>query len=84
MKIIIIEATQVNLGGDTGAQHCDVGSVVDVDKEQARNMAEWGRALYCDKANDHFKDGRFTASAAMLKAAEDMAKAAKAAAKAAE
>lgn len=84
MKILIIEATQVNYHDDRGGIHEDAGNIVDVTKEDAGKLTTAGRALYVAKADDPFKDGRFTASAEMVKAAKDMAAGKAAAAKVAE
>lgn len=75
MEIIIIESTQVNYGDDRGGVHEDSGNIVDVPKDQARKLTEANRALYTKKADDPFKDGRFTATEEMLKTARAMAKA---------
>lgn len=75
MKILIIEATQVVLNQDIGGEHVASGEIVDVPKDQAGKLTQSNRALYVNKADDSFKDGRFTATADMLKAAEAMAKA---------
>lgn len=74
MEIIIIEATQVNYGDDRGGVHEDSGNIIDVPKDQAKKLTEANRALYTKKADDPFKDARFTASEEMLKAARAMAK----------
>lgn len=74
MKIIIIEATQVVFDVDVGGEHVDSGAIVDVSKEQATKLTQANRALYVNKSDDSFKDGRYTASADMVKAAEALAK----------
>lgn len=74
MEIIIIEATQVNYGDDRGGQHEDSGAIIDVPKDQAKRLTEANRALYTKRSDDPFKDGRFTASEEMIKAAKAMAK----------
>ena len=75
MKILIIEATQVVFNPDVGGEHVASGEIVDVPKDQAGKLTQANRALYVNKADDSYKDGRFTAPADMLKAAEAMAKA---------
>lgn len=75
MKILIIEATQVVFNPDVGGEHVASGEIVDVPKDQAGKLTQANRALYVNKADDSYKDGRFTAPADMLKAAADMAKA---------
>lgn len=80
MKIIIIDSCQVNYGDDRGGVHEESGSIVDVSKEMAGRLTAANRALYVDKKDDPFKDGRFTASADMVKAAERLAKSNKVAA----
>lgn len=75
MKVIIIEATQVNYRDDRGGQHADSGSIVDVNKDDAAKLTTAGRALYVNKSDDPFKDGRYTASKELLKAAEALVKA---------
>lgn len=77
MKILIIDSTQVNYGDDRGGVHEDTGSFCDVPKDQAKTLTEASRALYVNKSDDPFKDGRYTASAEMVKAAEKLAKARK-------
>jgi hypothetical protein len=78
MKILIIDSTQVNYGDDRGGVHEETGSFCDVPKDQAKTLTEANRALYVNKSDDPHKDGRFTASAEMVKAAEKLAKATKA------
>ena len=75
MKIIIISGTQVNYGDDRGGVHEDEAAICDVPKETAIKLTTANRALYVNKSDDPFKDGRFTASPEMVKAAEAMAKA---------
>jgi hypothetical protein len=72
-KIIILEATQVDYGDDRGGQHAESGSIVDVVKDQARRLAEIGRALYTTKGDDPSKDGRYTATKELLATARAMA-----------
>lgn len=74
-KILVIEATQINLGTDEGGLHHDVGDFADVNKDTARLLAEAGRTLYTAAADDHTKPPRFTATAEMLKAAKAAGKA---------
>lgn len=76
MQILIIESTQVNYGDDRGGVHEDSGAIIDPPKDTARKLVECNRALYVKKSDDPTKDGRHTASAAMLKAAEQLAKSA--------
>lgn len=75
MKVLITDSTQVNYGDDRGGVHEESGSVVDVNKETAGKLTEAGRALYVNKTDDPFKDGRYTASKEMLAAAAALAKA---------
>lgn len=75
MKILIIEAIQVVFNPDIGGEHVSPGEIIDVPKDQAGKLTQANRALYVNKADDSYKDGRFTAPADMLKAAEAMAKA---------
>lgn len=74
-KILVIEPTLINLGGDEGGVHHDVGAFADVNKDTARLLAEAGRTLYAASADDHTKPPRFSATAEMLKAAQAAAKA---------
>lgn len=75
MKILIIEAIQVVFNPDIGGEHVSPGEIIDVPKDQAGKLTQANRALYVNKADDSYKDGRFTAPADMLKAAEAMTKA---------
>jgi len=75
MKIIIISGTQVNYGDDRGGVHEDEAAICDVPKDVAIKLTTANRALYVNKSDDPFKDGRFTAPPEMVKAAEAMAKA---------
>lgn len=77
MKILIIDSTQVNYGDDRGGVHEDTGNFCDVTKDMAKTLTEANRALYVNKSDDPHKDGRYTASAEMVKAAEKLAKARK-------
>lgn len=83
MKVLITEGTQVNFNDDKGAQHVDAAEMPDVTKDTAQVLTSNGRALYINKADDPNKDGRYTASAEMIKAAQalsaEKAKAAQAA-----
>lgn len=75
MKILITESTQVNHGDDLGGQHAESGNVIDVSKDNAKKLTEANRALYVNKTDDPFKDGRFTATKEMLQAAANLDKA---------
>lgn len=75
-KILVIEPCLINLGGDEGGVHHDAGAFADVNKDTARQLAECGRTLYTSTSDDHTKPPRYTASAELLKAAQDAAKAA--------
>lgn len=75
MKILIIEATQVNYLDDRGGQHADASEFVDPPKDVARKLVEVGRALYVNRTDDPSKEGSNTASKDMIAAAEAMAKA---------
>lgn len=83
-KLLIISACLINLGTDDGGIDHAEGEFADVPKDTARFLAENGRALYCDKKDDHTKEARFSASDKQLKAAEALGKARAAAAAAAE
>lgn len=82
MKILIIDATQVNYHDDRGGQHADAGEFVDPPKEVARKLVEVGRALYVNRTDDPSKEGSNTASKDMIAAAEVLAKTKSKAAKA--
>lgn len=83
MKQLIIEPCIVNYGDDRGGVDQTIGDVVDVPKDVASKLASNGRALYLDKKDDPTREGRYTASKEMVKAAQDLAAAkAKAAAEA--
>lgn len=82
MKVLIIAACKVATGTDQGAVHVGESEVIDVSKDQAAHLTQNNRALYIDRKDDPFKDGRFTASKEIIQAAEDLAKARAAAAKA--
>ena len=71
-KQLVIAACLVNYGDDRGGVHADVGEFVEVTKKQAEDLASAERTLYVSKKDDHMKDGRYTASEAMIKAAEAM------------
>ena len=75
MKQIIIAACLINYLDDRGGVHQDVGDIIDVPKHQAENLARAERTLYVERKDDPTKAKQFTASEAMLKAAEDLAKA---------
>lgn len=73
-KQLIIEACIVNHGeGEIVARQ--PGEVCDIDRDTAYALARMGRTLYVDKKDDADKGARYTASAEMLKAAEEMTKA---------
>lgn len=73
-KILVIAACLINLGDDRGGVDHAVGEFADVPKDTARFLAENERVLYTDKKDDHTKEGRYTASDKMVKAAIAMAK----------
>ena len=75
MKILIIASALVNYNDDRGGVHEETGALIDPPKDVAVKLTEQGRALYVNKSDDPFKDGRFTASPEMVKAAEALAKA---------
>lgn len=84
-KMLIIAACLINFEDDRGGVDHAQGEIVDVPKKDtAKVLAENERALYVDKAADHTKEGRYTASERMLKAAAAMAAAKSKAAKEAE
>ena len=64
-----------NPRNDRGGLHHDVGEIVDVPKKQAEDLARADRTLYVSRKDDPTKTGQFTATEAMLKAADEMAKA---------
>lgn len=70
MKVLVIAACILNLGDDRGGLHHDVGEVADIPKGQAESLARADRVLYVNRKDDPTKTGQFTASEAMLKAAE--------------
>lgn len=74
MKLLIIENTIINYGDDQGGVHAATGDIVDVNKDSAQPLVRASRALYADANDDPSKGKTDTASAAMLKAAKDMAK----------
>jgi hypothetical protein len=74
-KVLIIAACLINLGDDRGGITHAEGEIADVPKDVAFSLTNNERALYCDKKDDHSKDGRNTASDKMLAAAAAMAKA---------
>lgn len=76
MKMLIIESCLVNFGDDRGGVHQDIGQMPDVPKEQAIGLVRSGRALFTSKADDADRNGAYTASPEMLKAAEQALKAA--------
>ena len=75
-KVLVISACLINYGDDRGGVDHATGEIVDVPKDTARLLADNERVLYADKADDHSKVGRYTASAAMLRAAKAMAESA--------
>lgn len=75
MKVLIIDSTLVNYNDDRGGVTEESGNICDVPKDVAVKLTTANRALYVSRADDPFKDGRFTASKEMVKAAEDLAKA---------
>lgn len=76
MKVLITEPCLVNFGDDHGGVHQAAGALPDVPKDQAIALANAGRALYVERKDDPDKNGRNTAPPEMLKAAQEMAKAA--------
>lgn len=74
-KQLVIEACIVNYHDDKGGQHQNVGDIISVTKQDAKDLADAGRTLYLVKAEDHTKGGLYTATNEMIKAAKDMAKA---------
>lgn len=76
MKLLIIAACLVNFGDDQGGVAVAEGDIPDLPKDQAVRLAEHGRALYVSDKDDHTKTKIYTASEALLKAAEAKAKAA--------
>lgn len=74
-KQLVIESCLINHGDDRGGVHHDAGEIVEVPKGTAIDLARAGRTLFVDKKEDPDKNGRHTASADMIKAAEAMHKA---------
>lgn len=74
-KQLVIESCLINHGDDRGGVHCDIGETVEVPKGAALDLARIGRTLFVDRKEDPDKNGRYTASAEMIKAAADMQKA---------
>ena len=68
MKQLVISACLVDYHDDNGAQHQDVGDLIDVTKVDAETLAIAGRTLYVERSDDPTKTGQYTASEAMLKA----------------
>lgn len=60
MKLLITEACQI--AGESVSQHADVGTEVDLPKDEAILLARMRRAMFLDKADDPSK-GAMTASA---------------------
>lgn len=75
MKILIITACLINHRDDKGGIAYDEGAMPDVIKDDARVLTEAGRALYLSKDDDHTKEKRYTADAALIAAAKADAKA---------
>ncbi|MDP3136992.1 MAG: hypothetical protein Q8N17_11765 [Burkholderiaceae bacterium] len=73
-KQLIIEACLINYGDDRGGVDHAAGTIVEVPKGTAIDLARAGRTLYVEKKDDPDKAGRHTASPEMLKAAADMRK----------
>lgn len=74
-KQLVIETCAIRHNPDEMAAHHDQGDIVDVPKADAEFLARNGRTLYINKTDDPTKGGLLTASAEMIKAAKDMAKA---------
>lgn len=74
-KQLVIESCLINHGDDRGGVHHDAGEIVEVPKGTAIDLARAGRTLYVDKKEDPDKNGRHTAGAELLKAAEAALKA---------
>lgn len=72
-KVLVISACLINFGDDRGGVDHAVGDMPEVPKDTARVLAENDRVLYANKADDHSKTGRYTASEAELKAAQALA-----------
>ena len=76
-KILIISSCLVNYGDDRGGVDVAEGDIIDLpNKEQCGRLAEGNRALYVSDKDDHTKAKIYTASEALIKAAEAKAKAA--------
>ncbi len=74
MKMLIIEPCIVNYHDDRGGVGEARGAIVDVTKDDARQLAMTNRALYIDKKDDHDKAGVNTADKALLDAAAKVSK----------
>ena len=74
MKQLVITPCLVHFGDDAGAEHRDIGAIIDVPKDVAEKLARADRTLYVSRKDDPTKTGQYTATEAMLKAAEDMVK----------
>jgi hypothetical protein len=74
-KVLITTPTLINFEDDRGGLHHDAGETPVVPKDTALTLVRADRALYVSKSDDPDKSGRNTASAEMLKAAADLAKA---------
>lgn len=75
IKLIVVDACSIPTE-ETGPQHVDAGTVVDVSKDDAATLTRIGRALYINKADDPTK-GQFTASDAEVARWKKVAKPAK-------
>lgn len=71
-KMLIIETCIVNHGDDRGGVVETVGATIEVNKDTARDLCNTARALYISKTDAPDKNGRNTASEAMIAAAKDM------------
>lgn len=69
-KVLVIDTCIVDHGDDRGGVAAEFGSIITVPKDVASALVAAGRALYVSKKDDANKDGRYTASEAMLAAAD--------------
>lgn len=69
-KLLIIDTCIVDHGDDRGGVAVEFGSITTPPKDVASALVSAGRALYVNKKDDANKDGRYTASEAMLAAAK--------------
>lgn len=74
-KMLITEACLVNFGDDRGGVDAAIGDMPDVPRDQATILARAGRALFVNEKDDVDPSGRYTASPALVKAAQEAAKA---------